>query len=333
MTLTRTGGEMRLSFLYNSDLELWVYLPWPYGQFHYGLKMTYPCVCSVSMSLYAPCRPPPPPISPGGVGTNSEEVEDAHLKSPVPTRPLPCGRSFLSDIFGVFYKSVMISWKSERGTSYEIFWIYKWVKLTMTWHDSNVIKFSYWWLCNKIWQDYVLPLHFFRLCLTDLISIGRYISYYRPHFSQSVAINQLNMKFASSIIILVGILGIQAGVYRRPIVARSTPPALAGTYLLKVRRGVGWVQRSLWHFLFYFYFTLTPLLRSKKWWSKQEAMPSSQVLFNWKKEVATNQRRTIGWQRQCPLPTGTDDSTEVDGSASLGFLSSNNFQNLYMIRP
>ena len=229
------------------------------------------------MYMYAPCRPPPPPISPGGVGTNSEEVEDAHVKSPVPTRPLPCGRSFLSDIFGVFYKSVMISWKSERGTSYEIFWIYKWVKLTMTWHDSNVIKFSYWWLCNKIWQDYVLPLHFFRLCLTDLISIGRYISY-RPHFSQSVAINQLNMKFASSIIILGGILGIQAGVYRRPMVARPTPPALAGTYLLKVRRqsrnqikydtfymrGVGWVQRSLWHFLFYFYFTLTPLLRSKK---------------------------------------------------------------------
>ena len=184
----------------------------------------------------------------------------------------------LPDIFGVFYKSVMISWKSERGTSYEIFWIYKWVKLTMTWHDSNVIKFSYWWLCNKIWQDYVLPLHFFRLCLTDLISIGRYISYYRPHFSQSVAINQLNMKFASSFIILGGILGIQAGVYRRPMVARPTPPALAGTYLLKVRRqsrnqikydtfymrGVGWVQRSLWHFLFYFYFTLTPLLRSKK---------------------------------------------------------------------
>ena len=42
------------------------------------------------------------------------------------------------------------------------------------------------------------------------------------------------MQFKSTILVL-GFLGIQAGVYRRPM-ARSTPPALAGTYLLKVRR-------------------------------------------------------------------------------------------------
>ena len=41
------------------------------------------------------------------------------------------------------------------------------------------------------------------------------------------------MQFKSTILVL-GFLGIQAGVYRRPM-ARSTPPALAGTYLLKVR--------------------------------------------------------------------------------------------------